>query len=551
MFEVSAALVNLTATGQIASNLPVLSGLSILSPMVLAQNRSNILQLRLMPITGTITINSLISPSAKGQNHMQCNSAAINASSMPASSQNEVSVPVEGSVQHSCYPCIKILLACQAGSMQEATSSTFACIESSQEQHGSGYFSHPAVADSCLQSGAIHVPTPTDEATFLQTTAPLPVGLKVMLIPSRMEGTSIYGTMGGAHELPNRTASSDYRLLSHRKNAGTFVEICDLQSKQSTRLSTAPSKSAASSGIVYALQWQASSVVASAESLSRLHEGPQSMIEWTAHPANGSRVAFRMPASACKGRTHPGNIVSAAQSAAAAASSLAAVQAFLASGVSSDMRVQLRTHGAIPEVLVPVHGFGNGSPETAGAAAVLKVRALIIARAMFPDSMHLVHCFACNKSNGKCDQGFLSMNAVHFQVAASEQHTLQWGGVFSSSSSVTKWQDISLDNGVNDSSGVAIESSTAMRPQMVRVQASGSFDLGARTDMKLHQGCAIVTGTNPFRLDSSFTHNSSKKYWQRGFSPVLSTVALPHHALYYIARPFKQTINIHLELRAF
>ena len=100
-------------------------------------------------------------------------------------------------------------------------------------------------------------------------------------------------------------------------------------------------------------------------------------------------------------------------------------------------------------------------------------------------------------SNGKYDQGVLSMNAVHFQVAASEQNTLQWGGVFSSNSSVTKWQDISLDNGVNDSSGVAIESSTAMRPQMVRVQASGSFDLGARTGMKMHRGCAIVTGTIP------------------------------------------------------
>ena len=42
------------------------------------------------------------------------------------------------------------------------------------------------------------------------------------------------------------------------------------------------------------------------------------------------------------------------------------------------MRVQLRTHGAIPEVVVLVHGFGNGSPETAAAAAVLKVRALMI-----------------------------------------------------------------------------------------------------------------------------------------------------------------------------
>ena len=378
MFELSAALVNLTATGQIASNLPVLSGLSILSPMVIAQNRSNILQLRLVPITGTIIINSLISPSAKGQNHMQCNSAAIIVSDMPASSQNEVSVPVEGSVQHICYPWIQVLLAYQAGSMQEATSSTCACIESSQAQHGSGYFSHPAVADSCLQSGAIHVPTPADDATFSQTTAPLPVGLKVMLIPSRTRGTSIYGTMGGAHVLPNRSASSDYRLLSHQKKEETFVEICGLQSKQSTRQSTAPSKSAARSGILYALQWQASSVVASTESLSRLHEGPQAMIEWTAHPANSPRVAFRMPASACKGRTRPGEIVSAAQSAAAAASSLAAVQAFLASGVSSDMRVQLRTHGAIPEVVVLVHGFGNGSPETAAAAAVLKVRALMI-----------------------------------------------------------------------------------------------------------------------------------------------------------------------------
>lgn len=397
MFELSAALVNLTATGEIAGNPPVLSGLSILSPMVIARNRSNILQLRLMPITGVITINSLILPSAKGQNHMQCNSAALNSSYMPARSQTEVSVPVEGSVQHSCHICIEVLLACQPGSLQEATSSTFACIESSQEQHGSGYFSHPAIADSCLHSGAIHVSTPTDDATFLQATTSLPVGLKVMLIPSRMEGTSIYGTMGGAHVLPNRTASSDYRLLSNQKNAGTFVVICDLQSKQSTRLSTAPSKSAASSGIVYTLQWQASSVVASTDTLSRMHEGPQSMIEWTAQPANGSRVAFRMPASACKGRTRPGEIVSAAQSAAAAASSLAAVQVFLASGVSSEMRVQLRTHGAITELVVPVHGFGNGSPETAGAAAVLKVRAPTITGSLFPDSECLVHSFACNK----------------------------------------------------------------------------------------------------------------------------------------------------------
>lgn len=89
---------------------------------------------------------------------------------------------------------------------------------------------------------------------------------------------------------------------------------------------------------------------------------------------------------------------------------------------------------------------------------------------------------------------------------------MQWGSVFTGSSSVTKWQNISLDNGENDSSGVAIESSTAMRPQMVRVQSPGSFDPGARTDMKLHQGCAIVTGTIPFILDSSSAHCASSKY---------------------------------------
>lgn len=395
MFEASAALVSLTATGQIASNMPVLSGLSILSPMIIAQKSSNILQLRLMPITGTISISSLSSLPAKGQHHMHCNSAAINVSDVPVSSQNKVSVPSEGFVEHSCKTCIEVLLECQAGKRQEPTSSTFATIDSSQEQQGSGYFSHPAVADSCLQSGAIHVPMPTDDNNFLQT-APLPVGLNVMLIPSRMEGTSLYGTMGGARILSNSTVLSDYHLVSHQRNAGTFVEIRDLQSKQSAVQPTVERKSAASSGIVYALQWQAATVVASTNSSSVSRKFPQSEIEWTAQPAEGLPVVYRMPASARNSRKHPGENASAARSAAASASSLSAVQILLASGVSSDMRMQLRTHGAISDAVVPVHGIGNGSPEIAAAAAVLKVRIQIFAELLTIGGP--VHSFASNKS---------------------------------------------------------------------------------------------------------------------------------------------------------
>lgn len=99
------------------------------------------------------------------------------------------------------------------------------------------------------------------------------------------------------------------------------------------------------------------------------------------------------------------------------------------------------------------------------------------------------------------------MNVIATQVAASEQQILLWEGVFSSSSSATNWQDVSLDTAVVDSSGVAIESGIVMRPHIVRDQASVPTDLGTNTGLGVHHGCAIVTGTISLCLNLSFMHS--------------------------------------------
>lgn len=343
--------------------------------MLTKQKGGALLQISVANMTGVISIHS-VRGSAGKQLHLHSNAAtALNSQHLTSLTQESTPRKQTIAIDSAC----QILFIIRAtAKVPNGTSGTTATIDASQQQPGSGYNSHPAIADSCLHTGAIFVPVTTASAddSIQAASAKLPVSVAAITISSQMKGRSVNGCMGGAELQPLGASFCNFHVSGGMDNSEVFLQISKLHAKPVMRPEL--SQGVLPLSILYEVEWRAAGVGALEGSLSRRIKAPQPEVEWALISPTGLPKPFKMQSSNSGPCMKSASGRSASHVIATTASSLAVVQAVLGMSLAKGRRIQLN-RCSTSECMVAVHGARNqiSSMAAASAAAVLKVLSLI------------------------------------------------------------------------------------------------------------------------------------------------------------------------------
>ena len=160
MFEAAAAAFSTTSLAAGADAASLLVAVAIAAPLALTARGDTLLDLRFTPATGALAAYSLNLLSAEQQLHLRASAARCSYASAGGSRDAAGS---SGALGASPVPWQAIVMREAAAEMRRYDGGTLAAVDVSREQIG-GYLIDPAVADSCLHTGAVFTaPTSTGE----------------------------------------------------------------------------------------------------------------------------------------------------------------------------------------------------------------------------------------------------------------------------------------------------------------------------------------------------------------------------------------------------
>lgn len=151
MFEAAAAAFSTTSLAADADAASLLVAVAIAAPLALTARGDTLLDLRFTPATGTLAAYSLNLLSAEQQLHLRATAARGSYASAGSPGDAAGSSAVLGALP---VPWQAIAMREAAAEMRRYDGGTLAAVDVPRVQDG-GYLNHPAVADSCLHTGAV------------------------------------------------------------------------------------------------------------------------------------------------------------------------------------------------------------------------------------------------------------------------------------------------------------------------------------------------------------------------------------------------------------
>lgn len=163
MFE--AAIAALSTASTAAASATLLTAVAIAAPLALTSRGDALLDITFAPAMGSLTTHSLNLLTAERQLHLRASAACCS----PQTTQRRTQGPAGGTeaAQPVVTPWQAAVLREAAAEMRRYDGGTLAALDVAWERDGSGYLTHPAVADSCLHTGAVFTapPAPSQDGT--------------------------------------------------------------------------------------------------------------------------------------------------------------------------------------------------------------------------------------------------------------------------------------------------------------------------------------------------------------------------------------------------
>ena len=157
MFEAAAAAFSTANTAAAAGAATLLAAFAIAAPLALTAQGDALLDITFNPATGTLAAHSLNLLTAERQLHLRAAAARFR-STAALSEAPAGSAAVTAAAP---APWQAAVLREAAAEMRRYEGGTLAALDVAWEQGGSGYITHPAVADSCLHTGAVFTAPPS------------------------------------------------------------------------------------------------------------------------------------------------------------------------------------------------------------------------------------------------------------------------------------------------------------------------------------------------------------------------------------------------------
>lgn len=156
MFEAAMAAFSTAST---AASATLLAAVAIAAPLVLTSRGDALLDITFAPAMGSLTTHSLNLLTAERHLHLRASAACCSPQTTHRPTQGlagggETAQPVVA-------PWQAAVLWEAAAEMRRYDGGTLAALDVAWERDGSGYLTHPAVADSCLHTGAVFTTPPT------------------------------------------------------------------------------------------------------------------------------------------------------------------------------------------------------------------------------------------------------------------------------------------------------------------------------------------------------------------------------------------------------